>query len=504
MKSKISKVVMVITILIYAILNIVYIISVKGDIQCFGASMLFESIVNKNQKVLNLILFMCFMIILTVTYIIILIDNKEKAKNDNINNREKYKKVDDKTKSKNLSDKTIYKVVERNKDAKDWTKTFIFIAIISVLSGIILPNNSSDVYYYIASGRLDARYHINVFEENFKDEQAKHMDDKIIASSPACDQKFIYGAVWASICKFVGSLPTTMVITNLYAFKILNIIVHLLNCYLIYKISKNKKYVFMYGLNPLVLFEGIMNCHNDIYLVTFILLAVYLKKQEKRGLAVISLALGTLIKYVPVILLPYIILDSNEKLITDDKKLNYKYIGRITLYLVEFAIIFVGFSALVTGDVRKIVTVLAQTKVYANSIYIQLLQMGTKWDVISKLALAGKVIFCVAYAILVLISFIKGKRDAKEYMWLIIIFLSLVITNFRTWYIMWLFGIITELEDKDITKVIALSLIGEMANYIIYYLGEGWIYGGMYCITLIVAFAIFVFLQKCLSNRKLN
>lgn len=279
MKNKICKAVMLITILAYAILNIVYIASVKGDIQCFGASMIFESIADKDQKIINLIVFMCFILILTVTYLIILMDNK------------------DKTKSNDIDDKTAYKVVKNNRN--DWKKTLLFIAIISILSGIVLPNNSSDVYYYIASGRLDARYNINVFEENFKEKQLEHMDDKVIAKSPGCDQKFIYGAVWATICKFMGSFPTSMVITNLYAFKILNIIVHLLNCYLIYKISKNKKYMLIYGLNPLVLFEGIMNCHNDIYLVLFILLAIYLKKSEKKGLAVISIALRNINKICP-------------------------------------------------------------------------------------------------------------------------------------------------------------------------------------------------------------
>lgn len=278
MKSKISKAIMLITIIIYAIFNIAYIAYAKGNIQCFGASMIFESIVNKNQKMLNLIAFIIFMVILTVTYLIILADSKNKAEN---------KEIQD----KKINDITTYKVVEKDNDKKDWIKTFVFIAIISVLCAIVLPNNSSDVYYYIASGRLDARYNVNVFEENFKDEQAKHMDDKVIASSPACNQKFIYGAVWAAICKIVGSFPTKMVVINLYVFKFLNIIVHLLNCYLIYKISKNRKLVLLYGLNPLVLFEGIMNCHNDIYLVTFILLAVYLKKKDKKGLAVVSIAL---------------------------------------------------------------------------------------------------------------------------------------------------------------------------------------------------------------------
>lgn len=171
------------------------------------------------------------------------------------------------------------------------------------------------------------------------------------------------------------------------------------------------------------------------------------------------------------------------------------------LYLIEFVAVFVGISAIVTGNFSKILSVLAQTKVYANSIYVQLLLMGTKWDIITKLAIVGKVLFCVLYVILVLISFIKRKKDAKTYMWLMIIFLALVITNFRTWYIMWLFGIITELEEKDISKVIALSLIGEISNYIIYYLGESYVYGGTYCITVMFTFTVFIVIQKMMNYK---
>lgn len=248
MKSKVSKVIMTLTILIYAIFNIIYIVSSKGDIQCFGASMLFRGIVAEKDKIANLILFLCFIVLLTITYLIIVNEtNKIKIKG-----------------------------------------TLIFIAIISMLSGIILPNNSSDVYYYMAVGRLDANYNLNMFDTNFKEEQSKYKEDKIIASSPAWDQKFTYGVVFGLICKLIGAIPTDNTLVMLYAFKIINIIVHLLNCYLIYKISKNKKLVLLYGLNPLVLFEGIINCHNDIFIVFSILLAVYLKRKGKIGLAVRS------------------------------------------------------------------------------------------------------------------------------------------------------------------------------------------------------------------------
>ena len=84
-------------------------------------------------------------------------------------------------------------------------------------------------------------------------------------------------------------------------------------------------------------------------------------------------------------------------------------------------------------------------------------------------------------------------------MWLMMLFILLAITNFRTWYIMWLFGIFTELESKDINKVIALTLIAEFSNYIMYYLGEGYMFGGYYFIMVVATFALYCTAEKIYS-----
>lgn len=476
MKSKVSKVIMTLTILIYAIFNILYIISAKGDIQCFGASMLFKGIGNEKDKILNLILFLCFTILLIITYIMIVLEEK----NSNI---EDFNKT--------------------NNNKINIKGTIIFIAIISVLSGIILPNNSSDVYYYMAVGRLDSKYNQDMFETNFKEEQPKYEEDKIISSSPAWDQKFTYGVVFGLICKIIGAIPASTPLVPLYAFKLLNIIVHLLNCYLIYKISKNKKLVLLYGLNPLVIFEGIINCHNDIFLILSILLAVYLKKQNKTGLAVLSIAIGTLIKYTPIIFLPYIVYEKGKTLI-QNKKINKEYLWQLSKYVIEFILIFIIINLIFLGDIRKILEVGVQTKRFANSIYVQMLMMGANWKVINASATIGKILFCIIFFEEVVI---RQRKEAKYYVYFTIAFLALVITNFRIWYIMWLFGVITELDKENVIKVVALTIIALLTNYIMYYFGESYIYGGFYFMSIATLFAMFVITQvitKRISSKNIN
>ena len=454
MKKTISKIVMVAILLIFAILNVMYIVQVKEKIECFGASMILESIQNKDQAKLNLILFLVFILTLIITYLIIVIKEPKEA------------------------------------NEKEIRKSFIFICLVSIIAGIILPNNSSDVYYYAAVGRLDSKYGINMYEENFNEHQGDYADDEVIQASPGIDHKFIYGPLWATVCKILGRIDTNSSLGTLYLFKILNIIVHVLNCYLIWKISKNKKLVLLYGLNPLMLFEGIINVHNDIYLILFSLLGIYLKKQNKIWLAVVSIVLGSLIKYIPILLFPYIVSDKNMK-----EKI---------VYFRRFFILFVGLTFILTGSITSIFNVMDQTGKFANSLYLQLYLSGVKFEVLSKITLAGKIIFCLVYFWLI---FIKRKKEGKNYMWLLCLFILLAITNFRTWYIMWLFSIFTELETRDVNRVIALTLISEFSNYIVYYLGEGYIFGGYYFIMTVISFALYCVAEmiyvKYAEKRKL-
>ena len=449
--KKVSKAVMIILMLIYAIFNVKYIIEANFKIECFGASMILQNITNHSLSKINLIAFLIFVGGLIVTYLILI------AKES------------------------------KEEDKKETSKLFIFIAIVSVLAGIILPNNSSDVYYYIASGRADSIYGYDMYDVNFLEIQDKLKEDEVVSNSPGWNQKFIYGIVFSAICKFVGSIPVENTLVLLYAFKILNIIAHIINCYLIYKITKNNKMVLIYGLNPLIIFEGIINCHNDIYMVLFVLLALYFKKENKIDSAVISIVLATLIKYIPVVLLPYIIWDKNN-------------IKKMILYVVEFLALFFGINLLFLGDVSKILSVLDQTAKYANSLYLVLILLRTRLNV-GKIALAGKALFCLIYFIKVVLK-IKKETNVRTYIELLLWFFLLVITNFRCWYFILLFGLLPDMKSKDAYLTIATTIIVEFANYVIYYLGEGYIYGWIYFAMCVIPIVIYLLAEKAVEVYK--
>lgn len=210
--------------------------------------------------------------------------------------------------------------------------------------------------------------------------------------------------------------------------------------------------------------------------------------------------MGTLIKYTPIIFLPFIVYDKDKKLI-ENKKINKEYLWDVSKYVIEFILIFVIVNVVFLGDIRKILEVGVQTKRFANSIYVQMLMMGANWKVINTSATIGKILFCIIFFEEVVI---RQRKEAKYYMYLTIAFLALVITNFRIWYIMWLFGIITELDKEDIIKVVALTIIATMTNYIMYYFGESYIYGGFYFMTIAVLFVMLLIMQMIIKKVEQN
>lgn len=197
-------------------------------------------------------------------------------------------------------------------------KMFLFISVIAILFVVVLPFTCSDIFYYLGIGRLDSTYHQNPYYITIKDyvEQGDNQQclqtDTVLAQGYENDwanSTVVYGPVWTLICKIIAGLSFGNIDIALMLFKLVNVVVHLSNCYLIFKISHRKLFTCIYGLNPFILIEGIACVHNDIFVVLFILLAMYfLTKKKNLVLTVTFLAMATAIKYFAIILLPFVII----------------------------------------------------------------------------------------------------------------------------------------------------------------------------------------------------
>jgi hypothetical protein len=121
-----------------------------------------------------------------------------------------------------------------------------------------------------------------------------------------------YGPLWQWIAYGVTTLTGARLLPGLLAFKVVLIGCHLLNVLLVERIAAGMGWrspgaaALVYGWNPLVVYETAGNGHNDIVMLTALLLAVWClgRSSRARALALPVAALGALAKYVAVLWLP--------------------------------------------------------------------------------------------------------------------------------------------------------------------------------------------------------
>lgn len=442
--KKILLITFVITAILFAIPSISYLIQNRTIL---NFSEYFKFCLNDTNRVEQTILYLGILTVLTILYFLIIKNRKEIFKKD----------------------KQIY----------------IFITIISLIFVTVVPFLSSDIFYYLGIGRLDSKYgenpyYVTMQEFVEKGDNNKYLEhDTVLAKGYENDwrsETVVYGPIWTFICKIVAGISFGNIDIGLLTFKILNVIVHVLNCYLIYKITGKKLFVLIYGLNPYILIEGIANVHNDIYVVTCILASLYflLKKKNIIG-SIIFIAIATAIKYFTVLLLPFIIIYHFR-----DKK-PWERLKKCFLYGMLFVFVVSVTYLLYIRDLEILNGLIVQQEKFAKNFYIILMQYFNIPDLVSStnktLLISFIIIYFFTCVTLLFKKEFKFGVEIRKAEYFLIAFLFLLITNFQPWYIMWLFPLIMWQKKKVIQLVMQIALISQFANAVFLINGEGWTNG---------------------------
>ena len=188
-----------------------------------------------------------------------------------------------------------------------------------VLNTLILifayPYLSSDLFNYIFDAKIIVKYHANPYTHrplDFAGDEWLRFMRWVHRYSP-------YGPLWLMLSTIPAILGFGKFILNFLAFKIFIGLFHLFNSYLIFNILKkigNKNVLLgtaFYALNPLFLIEGVANAHNDVVLASFLLLTIFFWISNNRTKSALPIILGTLIKYIPILNLPWLIIVGYRK-----------------------------------------------------------------------------------------------------------------------------------------------------------------------------------------------
>lgn len=384
-----------------------------------------------------------------------------------------------------------YKIVKEHKkifiNNKQMAK---FIVIVSIIFLIMLPLTSTDVFYYIGTGWSEACYGVNPYYTSVQELMQVNTiaaNDEILLKMPGvwAGQTIVYGPVWPLICKILSGLSMGNLAFALFIYKLFNLILHISNAYLIYKITRGKKvFVLAYALNPLVLFDGITNVHNEMLVIFFILLALYFFVRKKdMFFTIVFFALATAVKYFAILLVPFIVLYYYRK----EKPL--KKILYSSLWAIVFIMILCMCYALYMRDFSVLKGIATQQSKFSNSMFIFLAIRNIELAItVSKGLMLAFVIIYIFTIFKLLFTTKKYTLSTyiRQYNFLLILFIFGTITNLQSWYMLWLLPTIMWQSSDNIKQIMAITIIAEISNivYFIYY--ESYIFGQFYIILTVL------------------
>lgn len=372
-------------------------------------------------------------------------------------------------------------------------KVVLFVAIIALIFGIMIPFTTSDIFYYMGTGWLDCHYEENPYYTTVKEVRLQNLNDEILQRTGVWEnQVVVYGPLWAFICKILSFLSFGKVTLCLYVYKIAAILVHVLNTIFVYKITKKKKFALLYGINPFILFEMITNVHNDLYLIAFVLIALYfLLKKKNIYLAIIFMALATCIKYVSVLLIPFMVLYYLK-----DKKI-WKKILYCFLYVILFTAVIFMVYLIYAKDVKMFFIMTMQQNKYREGLLAILLELSSKIGI--NILQYGKTLFITIFILVAIDGMaymffykkINFSATIRKYNNLLLAFLFLVITNLCPWHTSWLMPTIFWLKGKNMKNMLYIQFAYELVillNFALHsesYIIGLWFLPIMLCIVII-------------------
>ncbi|MBD2297620.1 hypothetical protein [Nostoc sp. FACHB-190] len=162
----------------------------------------------------------------------------------------------------------------------------------------------NDVYLYLQYGVMNLN-HVNPFIQgagNF----SSHLSPFL-----RWGQTSTYGPI-AQIFFVIGALFTSIhIILGIYVLKLLFLIFHLVNTYLIYSLLNNSQaqtiVTIFYVINPLILFEQVTNAHLDVLVGTTLLLSFICFKYCRYVWLIVTLVCGFFTKTIPIIYIPLVL-----------------------------------------------------------------------------------------------------------------------------------------------------------------------------------------------------
>lgn len=336
------------------------------------------------------------------------------------------------------------------KGGVDKKTVIFFILLFNITLLFVWPVGSHDTFSYISQGRVLSAHHSNPYlspYDNFSDDSFYDLIRNRWSKNTT-----VYGPLFTIISAILTFIGGNNLILSLFLFKLLFTAANLLSGYLIWKIFKSIKGLYLYSFNPLILYEFLLNGHNDALVILLLLLCFYFLFKEKYVYSVFFLLLSALIKYMTLIFLPVFLLAICLRLGSFKGKIKFLSASAAVLFL--SAIIFylpfgggwratlwtISYSTSIHDKGILSVPLFISPVMFSSIAALRYLNVN---DYLRRGILGGKIIFIISYLILLARIFLKRSRpENKDIIKYFLISLSLFYLIFLTWLMPWYFTVL--------------------------------------------------------------
>lgn len=334
-----------------------------------------------------------------------------------------------------------YQQIKKNEIDKKKLK--LFFLIFSFLLIFIWPITSHDAFSYIYQSRIISHHQANPYEHSYSEFK---YNDKLynILENKWSSRYSPYGPLFLNIGSGITKIANNNLIISLLLFKLVFWLFFIGSAGLVYKITKSLSSFYLFAFNPYLLFEFLINGHNDIIIIFFLLLSLYYlfkTSWKTQFLSITFLFLAFITKSYAIIFLPLagIKIILNKKLITEKVK--------IFIFFLFFIILSTLFSIFLIDKNVNLKTLLLPIQNQTNIInpvlhspFIGIIKniFKTSWK---DSALISQTIFIIIFSALSLFLSQKYKyRQLLNYhifIWVLatIFFFLTCIPWFMPWYL---------------------------------------------------------------------
>ena len=188
-------------------------------------------------------------------------------------------------------------------------KSYQIVPLI-ILTTVLLfsyPAFSHDIFNYIFDAKIVWVYRQNPWEKS----PNQFVGDAMLRFMHWVHRPSVYPPIWIGLSLPAVAFSLNKFIIQLFLMKFLIGLFHLGAVFLIFKIlgeiAPRKKFLgtVFFAFSPLVLVEDLISAHNDIAMLFFVLLSIYLFLRKKSLFSLLALFFSIGIKYMTAVFLPF-------------------------------------------------------------------------------------------------------------------------------------------------------------------------------------------------------